>query len=132
MAIDPEQLPEIPTDLNELVHRGQSLIGKVTERAKQFTSEQLAHQDFVEADSLPDITEQLQAKTDQVKRQMQEQFERAKTKAQDQLDNNRLEDRLGKTTLGRSLGKTLDRFRRPQTPEEPIDIEAFEVWEDDV
>lgn len=127
-----EPLPEIPTDLGELVHKGQSLIGKVADRAKQFTNEQLAHQDFVDADSLPDITDQLQAKTDQVKHQMQEQFERARAKAQDQLDNSRLEDRLGRTPLGRSLGKTLGRFKRPQAPEEPIDIEAFEVWEDDV
>lgn len=125
-----EPLPEIPTDLSELMHKGQSLIGKVAKRAKQFTNEQLAHQDFVEANSLPNITEQLQVKTNQAKHQMQEQFEKAKAKAQDQLDNSRLEDRLGKTPLGR-LGKTLDRFRRPQALEEPIDIEAFEVWEDE-
>ena len=130
-TVRPETLPELPTDLSELVHKGQSLIGRVADRAKQFTSEQLAHQDLVDADSLPDITEQLQAKTRQVKHQMQEQFERAKAKAQDQLDNRRLEDRLGKTPLGRSLGETLNRFRRPQAPEDPIDIEAFEVWEDD-
>lgn len=131
----PEQLPEIPTDLSELTRKGQSFASQVTERvrqrARQFTDEQIAHQDYIDADSLPDITEQLQAKTKQVKQQMQAQFEKAKAKAQDQLDSSPLEHRLGKTPLGRSLNETLNRFRRPQPPAEPIDVEAFEVWEDD-
>lgn len=131
----PEQLPEIPTDLSELARKGQTFAGKVTKRvrrrAQQFADQQLAHQDYVDADSLPDITEQLQAKTEQVKQQMQAQFEKAKAKAQDQLDHGPLENRLGKSPLGRSLNETLNRFRRPQPPAEPIDVEAFEVWEDD-
>ncbi len=131
----PEQLPEIPTDLSDLARKGQSFAGKVTERvrrrAQQFADEQLANQDYVDADSFPDITEQLQAKTEQVKQQMQTQFEKAKAKAQDQLDHGPLENRLGKTPLGRSLNETLNRFRRPQPPAESIDVEAFEVWEDD-
>ncbi len=103
--------PEIPTELGELMQGAQSFAGNVTKRMKQFTNEQLAHQDFVEADSLPDIAEQLKAKTEQVKQQ------------------------LGKTPFGRSigqsLGNTLDRFKRPQVSEESIDVEAFEVWEED-
>lgn len=151
----PEQLPEMPTDFNELLQKGQSFAGKVTnqikQRARQFTDEQLANQDLVEANSLPDITEQLQSKTEQVKQQMQAQLKKAKDKAQDQIDNSHLEDRLGNTSLGRSLGQTLDRFKRPKKidrseaghlepghsepdrsePIESIDVEAFEVWEDD-
>jgi uncharacterized protein YrrD len=132
-----EQLPEMPTDFGELLQRGQSLAGRVGERVKQqakrFTDERLAHQDLVDADSLPEIADQLQAKTDQLKQQMQQRFHQAK----DQLDH-QLEDRLGHTSLGRSLGRSLDqtlgRFKRspaPKPPEDPIDIEAFEVWEDD-
>ncbi len=135
-----EQMPEIPTDFGELLHKGQSFAGKVTEqvrqRAKQFTDEQLANQDFVEADSLPDITEQLQAKTAHVKEQMQAQFKKAsrkaREKAQDQMDGG-LADRLGSTPIGRSLGETLNKFRRSPAdePSEPIDVASFEVWEDD-
>ena len=131
----------MPTDFNELLQKGQSFAGKVTgqirQRAKQFTDEQLANQDLVEANSLPDITEQLQSKTEQVKQQMQAQLKKAREKAQAQIDNNRLEDRLGNTALGRSLGQTLDRFKRPKKSDqqldqiEPIDVDAFEVWEDD-
>lgn len=110
-AATPRQRPEIPTELGELVQGAQSLAGNVTKRVKQFTNEQIAHQDFVEADSLPDITEQLKAKTEQVKQQ------------------------FGKTSFGRSIGQslghTLDRFKRPQVTEESIDVEAFEVWEED-
>lgn len=140
----PEQLPklpvEFPTDVNELLQKGQSFAGKVTEqvkqRARQFTDEQLAHQDFVEADSLPDITEQLQAKTQQVRQQMQDRFNTVRDSAQEQLDGglgDRIENTLGKTSLGRSLGKTFDKFKKPQSsdPSEPIDVESFEVWEDD-
>ncbi len=105
------QRPEIPTELGELVQGAQSIAGNVTKRVKQFTHEQIASPDFIEADSLPDITEQLKAKTEQVKQQ------------------------LGKTSFGRSLGQslsqTLDRFKRPQVAEESIDVEAFEVWEED-
>lgn len=139
-----DQLPDMPKDLKELLHQGQSLAGKVTQqvkqRAKQFTDEQLAHQDFVDADSLPDITEQLQAKTEQVKQQMQQQLKKATDKvrenAQDQLDSplgKQVSDRIEKTPFGRSLGQTLNRFKRPQPPKtlDPIDVEAFEVWEDD-
>jgi uncharacterized protein YrrD len=132
-----EQLPEMPSDFGELLQRGQSLAGRVSERVKQqakrFTDERLASQDLVDADSLPEIADQLQAKTDQLKQQMQQRFHQAK----DQLDH-QLEDRLGHTSLGRSLGRSLDqtlgRFKRSQTPkppEDPIDVEAFEVWEDD-
>ncbi|MGB3297087.1 MAG: PRC-barrel domain-containing protein [Phormidesmis sp.] len=136
-----EQRPEMPNDFNDLLQKGQSLAGKVSQqikqRAQQFTDEQLANQDFVEANSLPDITEQLQSKTEQVKQQMQAQLKKAKEKAQDQIDHNRLkddlEDRLGNTSLGRSLGQTLERFKRPKKSEqvEPIDVDAFEVWEED-
>jgi uncharacterized protein YrrD len=136
----PEQMPEIPTDFGELLQKGQSFAGKVSEqvrqRAKQFTDEKLANQDFVDADSLPDITEQLHAKTAHVKQQMQAQFNRAKEKAretaQDQMDGG-LADRLSSTPLGRSLGKRLDKFKRPpaEPQSDPIDVASFEVWEDD-
>ena len=140
----PEQLPEMPTDFNDLLQKGQSFAGKVTnqirQRARQFTDEQLANQDLVEGNSLPDITEQLQSKTEQVKQQMQAQLKKAREKAQDQIESSHLEDRLGNTSLGRSLGQTLDRFKRPKKPDrseapseliESIDVDAFEVWEDD-
>jgi uncharacterized protein YrrD len=136
----PEQMPEMPTDFGELLQKGQSFAGKVSEqvrqRAKQFTDEKLARPEFVEADSLPDITEQLQAKTAQVKQQMQAQFKKASKKAretaQDQMDGG-LADRLSSTPLGRSLGKRLDKFKRPaaEPQSEPIDVASFEVWEDD-
>lgn len=135
----PEQLPEMPTDFNELLQKGQSMAGKVTERvrqrAKQFTDEQLASQDFVSGDSLPDITEQLQEKAQQARQQMQSQFGKVRDRAKDQLDPSNLDiDKtpLGKMPFGRSLGKTLGKFKRPQRPPvDPIDVDAFEVWEED-
>ncbi|KPQ37189.1 MAG: hypothetical protein HLUCCA11_01810 [Phormidesmis priestleyi Ana] len=153
----PEQLPEMPTDFNELLHKGQSFAGRLTEqvkqRAKQFTDEQFAPQDayqdnrqnsrqnsqqnWGEGDSLPDIAEQLQSKTEQVKQQMQERLQKAKEQAQAQIGNKRLEERFKKTSLGRSLGQTfgqtLDKFKQSKAsePTEPIDVDAFEVWEDD-
>ncbi|MEL6780665.1 MAG: hypothetical protein AAFO06_25870, partial [Cyanobacteria bacterium J06597_16] len=134
----PEQRPEMPNDFGELLLKGQSFAGKVTEQVKQkaqkFTDERLAQQHFVDADTLPDISEQLQEKTAQVKQQMQQQLQKAREKAQEQIDSGlgqNVSDQLENTALGRSLGKTLGRFRKPQAPEEPIDVEAFEVWEDD-
>ncbi len=140
----PERLPEIPTDFGELLQQGQSLAGKVTQqvrqRAKQFTDEQLSHQDWVEADSLPDITEQLQEKTEQVKHQMQEQLrkaqEKAREQAQHQLDSplgKKVSERIENNPLGRSLGKAFDKFKRPTDQDrlDSIDVDAFEVWEDD-
>ena len=139
----PDQLPAgIPTDFNDLLQKGRSFAGKATERVKQFTDEQLANQNVVEGDSLPDITEQLQEKAQQARRQMQEQFDKAKGKAKGQIDDRlgdrlgdrwseQIENRLGKTPFGRSLGKKLDRFKQPQSTEDSIDVDAFEVWEDD-
>jgi uncharacterized protein YrrD len=138
-----EQLPEMPTDFGELLQKGQSFAGRVSEqvrqRAKQFADEQLAHPDSVEADSLADITEQLQAKTAHVKQQMQAQFkkasQKAREKAQDQIDGDWV-DRLGSTPIGQSLGQTLNKFKRSShtdqsEPIDPIDVASFEVWEDD-
>lgn len=126
----PEPL-EMPADLGELLQKGQSFAEKMTERVKQqakrFNDDRVAHQDRPDADALPEITEQLQAKTDQVRQQMQQRF----TKAKGQLDH-QLEDRLSKTPLGRSLSERLNKLGRSQeTPTDPIDVEAFEVWEDD-
>ncbi|MEL6815035.1 MAG: hypothetical protein AAFP03_09500 [Cyanobacteria bacterium J06598_3] len=145
---NPEQLPKLPVDfpmdVNELLQKGQFFAGKMTEqvkqRARQFTDEQLAHQDFVDADSLPDISEQLQAKSQQVRKQMQDRFNTVRDSAQDQLDGglgDRIENTLGKTQLGRSLGKTFDKFKKPHKKNQsddtndPIDVESFEVWEED-
>ena len=142
-----EQLPAIPTDFNELLQKGQSLAGQVAgqvsdrvkQTAKKLTDEPYADRELGEAGTLPEITEQLQEKTDRVKQQMQERLEKAREKAretaQHQLERSGLEKRLdntlGKTAFGRSLGKQLDRFRNPQPPTDPIDVESFEVWEDD-
>ena len=133
-----EQLP-IPTDFNDVLQGAQSFAGKVSDRVKQqakkFTDERFSDRrrgTGAEPGSLPEITEQLQAKTEEVKQQMQRRFEQAK----DQLEH-RLEDGLGDTQIGRSLserlGDRLGKFARPQPsePEEPIDVEAFEVWEED-
>lgn len=127
----PEPL-EMPADFGDLLQKGQSFAGKMTERVKQqakrFTDERFADQGRGDSDALPEITEQLQAKTDQVKQQMQQRF----TKAKGQLDH-QLEDRLGNTPLGRSLSEQLNRFTHPHVSErpDPIDVEAFEVWEED-
>lgn len=137
-----EQLPlpaDLPTDFGELLQKGQSLAGevsaKVRERAKKFTDEQLADREFGEAGTLPEITEQLQEKTEQVRQQMQERLGKAKERAQEKIEKSGLEERLdqtlGKTSFGRSLGKQLNKFKRPQPPTDPIDVESFEVWEDD-
>jgi len=135
----PEQLPTIPTDFNELLQKGQSLAGQVGERVKQqakkFNDEQLAGREFGEAGTLPDIAEQLQEKSTQVKAQLQKAREQAAERAKEQLEKSRLEERfeetIGKTPFGRKLGKQLDRFRKPQANTDPIDVESFEVWEDD-
>ncbi|MGB7084489.1 MAG: hypothetical protein WBD47_02965 [Phormidesmis sp.] len=150
-----DSLGEIPTDFGGLLQKGQSFAGKLTQQVKQraraFTDEQLAHQDGVSADSLPEITDQLQAKAEQAKQQMQQRFAKAKDQFDSRLEEfgdrplerslerplERLEDRLGNTPLGRSFGQTLNRFGRSRKrdqrsePVEPIDIEAFEVWEED-
>ncbi|MEO0854975.1 MAG: hypothetical protein AAFY15_15940, partial [Cyanobacteria bacterium J06648_11] len=88
----PEQLPEMPADLNGLLQKGQTLAGQVTEqvrqRAKQFTDEQLRDREFGrelgEAGTLPDISEQLQEKTAQVKAQLQRAKEKAQERAREQ------------------------------------------------
>lgn len=143
ISLTPDQLPSIPTDFNELLQKGQSLAGQVSNRVKQqakkFNDEQLANREFGEAGTLPDISEQLQAKSEQAKEQIKEQLQKAREKAtekaKEQIEKSRLEERfdetIGKTPFGRSLGKQLDRFRRPQSDAEPIDVESFEVWEDD-
>ncbi|MGB3767518.1 MAG: PRC-barrel domain-containing protein [Phormidesmis sp.] len=130
----PDQIP-LPTDFNDVLQGAQSFAGKVTERVKQqakkFGDEQLAQRrrpGQAQPDSLPEITEQLQAKTEQVKQQMQRRFEQAR---------GQVEGKLNDSPVGRSisekLGERLDKFVRPQSeePEKPIDVEAFEVWEDD-
>lgn len=135
----PEKLPEIPTDFNELLQKGQSFAGQVTERvkaqAKKLTDEQLRDREFGEAGTLPDITEQLQERTEQVKEQMQQRLEKARRlaqeKAQEQIEKRGLEEKLGGTAFGRSIGKQLGRFAKKDEVEETIDVESFEVWEDD-
>ncbi|MEL6261084.1 MAG: hypothetical protein AAFR12_08445 [Cyanobacteria bacterium J06626_6] len=135
-----EQLPALPTDVNSLLQKGQAFAGKVTDQVKQrtqqLTREQLNNPNAKEPSDLPDITEQLQEKTEQVRDQMQQQLRRAQEKAAEQLKKSQLEEKLGNTSLGRSLGKTLNRFTRskphPEPAEkDPIDIASFEVWEDD-
>ena len=137
-----EQLPlpaDFSADFGELLQKGQSLAGEVSEkvraRARQFTDEQFADRKFGEAGTLPDITEQLHEKTEQVRQQMQERLSKARERAKEQLDKSGLEEKidetLGKTSFGRSLGKQLNKFRRPQPPTDPIDVDSFEVWEDD-
>ena len=135
----PEGLPEMPTDFGELLQKGQSLAGQVTERvkaqAKRLTDEQLKEREFGEAGTLPDITEQLQERTGQVKEQMQQRLEKARRvaqeKAKEQIEKRGLEEKLGGTAFGRRVGKQLGRFAKKSEPEETIDVESFEVWEDD-
>ena len=131
----PEKLPEISTDFNELLQRGQSLAGQVTERvraqAKKLTDEQLREREFGDAGTLPDITEQLQERTEQVKEQMQQRLEKATEKAKEQIERSGIEEKLGRTAFGRSIGKQLGRFAKKDKVEETIDVESFEVWEDD-
>ena len=130
-----EPLP-VPTDFNEVIQGAQSFAGKVSDRVKQqakkFSDEQFARGQGAEEPygegSLPEITEQLQAKSEQVKRRMQKQFEQAKKQ---------VEGKLNESPMGRSvsekLGERFEKFVRPQSaqPEEPIDVDAFEVWEED-
>lgn len=132
----------MPTDFNQILQQGKTFANKAAqqarERAKQFTEERLAQQDFIEGDSIPDITEQLQAKTEQargqVKAQVQQQLNKAAEraeKAKEQLDG-----RLNQSSFGRSLSSSLnqaiDKFKKPSEPnQETIDVDAFEVWEDD-
>ena len=131
-----EPLP-VPTDFNEVIQGAQSFAGKVSDRVKQqakkFSDEQFASRreerdPYSEPGSLPEITDQLQAKSEQVKRRMQKQFEQARKQ---------VEGKLNESPMGRSvsekLGDRFEKFVRPQSaqPEEPIDVDAFEVWEDD-
>ncbi len=148
----PEQLP-IPTDFGELLQKGQSIAGQVSERVREqakrvvegssaatgregeattplsYRGEGNAHEQV----GLPDITEQLQEKTEQVKRQ----FQKAKEKAQEQVGNRGLEKRLGKTAFGRALGNTFSKLnsqtssQRFDTETDSIDVESFEVWEEE-
>ncbi|MEM9093292.1 MAG: hypothetical protein AAGC93_31780 [Cyanobacteria bacterium P01_F01_bin.53] len=142
----PETLPEMPTDFHELLQKGQTLAGQVAGRVKQqakkLTDEQLREREFGEAGSLPEITEQLQEKTEQAKEQMQQRLEKARRlaqekareaqeKAKEQIERSGLEEKLGRTSFGRSIGKQLGRFTKRDQVEETIDVESFEVWEDD-
>ncbi len=134
----PEQLPEIPTDFGELLQKGQSLAGqmgdRVRQQAKRFGERGNGEWGTGNGEEVPDISEQLQEKTEQVKQQMQEQFQKAREKAKEQIGNKGLEKRLGRTAFGRALGKTFNKLN-PQSPDsadvEPIDVESFEVWEED-
>ena len=94
------------------------------------------------ADLLPDVSEQLQEKTQQAKQQIQQQLNRAARRAKREASQRaeqakeQIDGQLGKSPLGRSLGKSLnqaiDKFKRPSaTDGDPIDVDAFEVWEDD-
>jgi len=137
---------EIPKDFGDLFQKGKSFAEQATqqarERAKQFADEQLANRanagDGAEGDSLPDVSEQLQVKTEQAKQQIQQQWSRAAQKANKRAEQakEQIDERLGKSPLGRSLGNSLnqalDKFKRPsETDSNPIDVDAFEVWEDD-
>ena len=132
----------LPADFGEALKGAQSFAGRVTERvrerAKKFSDEQLGQgrEGDGQPSTLPEITEQLQAKSEQVRRQMRQRFEQAK---------DRVEGTLNDSSVGHSIGERLsdfpkdklrqrfDRFVRPQSSEskDPIDVEAFEVWEDD-
>lgn len=125
----PEQLPEMPTDVGELLQRGQSLAGQVGERVRE-QAKRLS--EGRETGELPDISDQLQEKTERVKQQLQKARERAK----EQISNRGLEEKLGKTAFGRALGNTFNRFNPQAAPAadpaaDPIDVESFEVWEED-
>ena len=150
----PEQLP-IPTDFSELLQKGQSIAGQVSERVREQakrvvdgnSADSLREgeapapplsyrgegKERGQAGDLPDITEQLQEKTEQVKRQ----FQKAKEKAQEQVGNRGLEKRLGKTAFGRALGNTFSKLnsqtssQRFDTETDSIDVESFEVWEEE-
>ena len=126
----PDQLSEMPTDFGALLKKGQSLAGQVSERMRE-QAKRLA--EGSESEELPEITEQLQEKTEQVKLQMQKQFQRARKRAKAEIDNQGLEEKLGKTAFGRVLGKTFSKLN-PQSSDlavDPIDVESFEVWEED-
>ena len=132
-------LPEMPADFNELIEKGQSLANRVgdqvRQRAQQFRENQLGDRDFAApGEVLPEITEQLQEKTAQVRKEMQTRLGKAKDRIEHQL-----EDGLGKTPIGERFNKTwglrinkaLDKFSQPKQDSDPIDVDAFEVWEDD-
>lgn len=127
----PEQLPEIPTDFGELLKRGQSLAGQVGGRVREQAKRWVDGSESGE--ELPEITQQLQEKTEQVKQQMQEQFQKARERAKAQISNKGLEERLGKTAFGRALGKSFGKLDEGSdvSKSDPIDIESFEVWEED-
>lgn len=144
MPVLPTELPKaLPQEIGTLFQQGKTFAEKATQqakdRAKQFTEERLANQDFVEADSLPDITEQLQAKTQQAKQQIQQQLSKAAERAEqakEQVDGRFGQSPLGKSAFGKSLGNSfnqaLDKLKRPsEINADPIDVDAFEVWEDD-
>ncbi|PZO17023.1 MAG: hypothetical protein DCF25_11765 [Leptolyngbya foveolarum] len=130
---------QLPTDFNDVLQGAQSFAGKVSDRVKQqakkFSDEQFSQRRRpgpAQPDDLPEITEQLQAKTEQVKQQMQRQFEQAKKQARGQVEGKLNDSPMGRS-ISEKLGARLDKFVRPQSeePEAPIDVEAFEVWEDD-
>ncbi len=130
---------QLPTDFNDVLQGAQSFAGKVSDRVKQqakkFSDEQFSQRRRpgpAQPDDLPEITEQLQAKTEQVKQQMQQRFEQAKKQARGQVEGKLNDSPMGRS-ISEKLGARLDKFVRPQSeePEAPIDVEAFEVWEDD-
>ncbi|MFK8186618.1 MAG: PRC-barrel domain-containing protein [Phormidesmis sp.] len=140
----PTEIPAaLPTDIGKLFQQGKTFAENATqqakERAKHFTEERLANQDFLEAETLPDITEQLQAKTAQAKQQIQQQLSKAAEraeKAKEQVDGRLGQSSFGRSSFGRSLGNSLnqafDKIKRPPANNaDPIDVDAFEVWEDD-
>ncbi len=149
----PGQLP-IPTDFGELLQKGQSIAGQVSERVREQAKRVVDGNSAApfregeapvppsyrgegkergQAGDLPDITEQLQEKTEQVKRQ----FQKAKEKAKEQVGNRGLEKRLGQTAFGRALGNTFSKLnpqtssQRFDTETDSIDVESFEVWEEE-
>ena len=76
----------------------------------------------------------MQAKTEQAKQQLQQQLGKAAERAEKTKEQ--MDGRLGQSPWGRSLSHSLnqaiDKLKRPTDAEtDPIDVEAFEVWEDD-
>lgn len=116
-----EDIPRPSTNWQATAQTAQSLVEQVQQQAQglsDYAQERLRSNDLNE--QLQSTTRQFQDRTQGLRSQLDQQVSKAKK-------------RLGplNKALENTVENTLDRFSEPNQSTPPIDLDSFEVWEDD-
>lgn len=120
-----EGIPKPDTDWQATAQTtAQSLVERVQQRAQGLSG--YAQEHLISGD-LDDLNEQLQSTT----RQFQDRTQNLRSQLNQQVS--KAKKRLGplNKALENTVENTLDRFSEPDDSTPPIDLDSFEVWEDD-